>query len=231
MAGRLGDILVRKGYLSEENLKSALQSQGSKPGMLGSILTSRGWVTAEQLGDALSEQFEVPYAELVAQSINPQVIRLLPEEFARGRMAVPIGVANRRLTLAMVAPDDIETISEAELITGYQVDPVVSMQAEVRATLDRGFDDRLVARQTAVDMTLAELEQLLDQHAAEEAAPDEVEDDAPVVKLAKSVLLGAINAKASDIHIEPHLQELRVRYRVDGECQQVMTVPKQTQEA
>ena len=71
MAGRLGDILVRKGFLSEENLKNALQSQGSKPGMLGSILMSRGWVTAEQLGDALAEQFEVPYAELVPQSINP----------------------------------------------------------------------------------------------------------------------------------------------------------------
>mgnify|MGYP002623904573 CR=1 FL=1 len=233
MAGRLGDILVKRGHISDDQLQSALATQGSERGMLGAILMRRGLITLEQLGSALAEQFEVPFRQVVPEVINPQVVRLLPEPFARDRMAVPIEISRGQLHLAMTAPDDIETISEAELITGYHVEPVVALDADVRAALDVGFDDRIVARQTIVDMKLAELHESELRKASEEVATIEGagESAAPVVKLVQAILTGAMNANCSDIHLEPHNPEMRVRYRVDGALQQVMTIPKHIEES
>ncbi|PQO30381.1 GspE/PulE family protein [Bremerella cremea] len=232
MAGRLGDILVARGQLTQEQLETALRSQGSDKGMLGAILLRRGWVTREQVGSALSEQFEVPFETLVPDAVNPQLVRLLPEEFSRTRYTVPVALKNRRLVLAMAAPDDIEAISEAELITGYPVDPIVAFNSEIGETLDRGFDDKIVARQTIVDMKLQELAKQEDHdEGAEQIAALNEEESAPVVRLVKSLLSGAINSDSSDIHLEPHKPEMRVRYRVDGQLQQVMTIPNHIEEA
>jgi type IV pilus assembly protein PilB len=229
---RLGDILVGKGWITAGQLNSALAAQGSEQGLLGVILVRRGLISADQLGEALAEQYGVPYMEVVPESINPQVVRLLPEELARARRVVPVGVSNRCLQLAMLAPDDMDTISEAELITGYHVEPVVSLPIGIDAALDRGFDDRVVARQTVVDMKMADLE-AAEQMIGEEIAADVVveEDQAPVVRLVRAILMGAMNAGTSDIHLEPHQPEMRVRYRVDGQLQSVMTIPRHIEEA
>jgi type IV pilus assembly protein PilB len=231
MAGRLGDILVHRGIITEAQVQSALASQGSERGMLGTILVRRGLISTAQLGSALEEQFEVPFREIVPEAVNSQVARLLPENMARMHKSVPIAVENGMMTLAMVAPDDIETISEAELITGYLIEPVVALENQVQAALDAGFDDRIVARQTIVDMKLSDLEsasQIRPEEAGVKTAPQE---DAPVVRLVRAILTGAINSGASDIHLEPHTPEMRVRYRVDGQLQQVMTIPNHIEEA
>ncbi len=229
---RLGDILVRRGWITEGQVKSALAAQGSERGLLGTILIRRGLITTDQLGEALSEQYGVPFMEVVPESINPQVVRLLPEDLARTCQAVPVGISGRTLRLAMVAPDDMHTICEAELITGYQVEPLVSLQSGIETALDRGFDERVVARQTIVDMKMVDLE------SAEEMIEEEIdsdvaleEDQAPVVRLVRAILMGAINAGTSDIHLEPHDPEMRVRYRVDGQLQAIMTIPRHIEES
>jgi type IV pilus assembly protein PilB len=145
---------------------------------------------------------------------------------------VPVSVHRRRLQLAMLAPDDMDTISEAELITGYHVEPVVSLPGGIDAALDRGFDDRVVARQTVVDMKMADLEaaeKLIGEELADEVVVEE--DQAPVVRLVRAILMGAMNGGTSDIHLEPHQPEMRVRYRVDGQLQSVMTIPRHIEEA
>ncbi len=230
MAGRLGDILVRFGYLTEEQLDLALRSQGSERGMLGAILLRRGLITIDQLGEALAEQFDVPFMQVVPETLNPQLVRLLPEEFARERHAVPVDLKQGRLSVAMVAPDDIATISEAELITGYRVEPYVALEPNVLTALDRGFDDRIVAQQTIVDMKLAELKDRAEAGEEEVVAVEE-DDSAPVIRLVRAVLMGSINAGASDVHLEPHRPEMRIRYRIDGELQPVMTIPNHIEEA
>jgi type IV pilus assembly protein PilB len=231
MAGRLGDILVRQGAITEEQLQIALHSQGSEKGMLGAILIRRGWINVQQLGAALEEQFEVPFRMVAPLAVNPQVVRLLPESLLRDRQMVPLAVEQNTLTLAMVAPDDIEAIAEVELIGGYRVQPVVAVQHDVLATIDHGYDERIVARQTIVDMKLADLVAAAATAQVEARAADSGEADAPVVRLVRSILMGAVNANVSDIHLEPHIPQMRVRYRVDGELQQVMTIPQHTEEA
>lgn len=226
MAGRLGDILVARGLINDEQLDSALNS--GVRGMLGETLVSRGLITSDQLGNALAEQFDVPFREVPPEIVNPQVVRLLPEAMSRKRVMAPIAVANGTMTLAMIAPDDMNAISEAELISGYQVDPIVALRHDVLAALDRGYDERVAARQTVVDIKLQELEKekATEKH---EAAAVKEDKDAPVVRLVKSILMGAVNAGASDIHLEPHEPQMRVRYRVDGQLQQVMTIPDHTE--
>ena len=226
MAGRLGDILIARGLINDDQLQAALTS--GVRGMLGETLVAQGLITNQQLGDALSAQFDVPFREVAPESVNPQVVRLLPEEMARQRVIAPVAVKNCVMTLAMIAPDDMNAISEAELISGYQVEPIVAMRNDVLAALDRGFDERVAARQTIVDIKLQELAEakVLEKPATEMVKEDK---DAPVVRLVKSILMGAVNAGASDIHLEPHDPQMRVRYRTDGQLQQVMTIPDHTE--
>ena len=223
MIARLGDILIDEGILSDAELSEGMHDK-PRHIMLGDWLIQRGQITRPQLGQALSRQFEVPYEEIDVSAINPQVIRLLPEKLARGRKILPLAIDRRSLRLAMLAPDDIETIAEVELMTGYSVEPVVAQEAELMQAIDRGYDGRSIARQTIVDMKLEELSKL--DLSEDIIDADLVEDEeAPVVRLVHGILEGAYDAGASDIHLEPHQPEMRVRYRVDGELQQIMTIP------
>ena len=225
MAGRLGDILVARGLITDEQLENALAS--GQRGMLGETLVSRALITTDQLGSALAQQFEVDFHE-IADAVNPQIVRLLPEALSRQRLLSPIAVKNGQMTLAMVAPDDMAAISEAELISGYQVEPVVALRRDVLSTLDLGFDERVSARQTVVDIRLQELKDAEQEESNSEEVVSQ-DKDAPVVRLVHSVMLGAVNAGASDIHLEPHDPQMRVRYRLDGQLQQVMTIPQHTE--
>lgn len=226
MAGRLGDILLERGFVNEEQIEEALASRG----MLGESLLSQGVITRQQLGDALSTQFEVPYENIVPEDIPAQMVRLIPEAFAKRRRLVPIRVRRGWMLLAMEAPDDIEAISEVELITGYKVDPAIAMREDIMSVIERSFDERLTACQTAVDIRLEELEAARDAGALEVSAA-QADEEAPVVRMVRSILMGAVNAGASDIHLEPHSPQMRIRYRIDGELQQVMSIPNDSEEA
>ncbi|MEO8272195.1 MAG: type II/IV secretion system protein, partial [Aureliella sp.] len=200
MVARLGDILIDEGILSDAELSDGMRDK-PRHIMLGDWLIQRGRITRPQLGQALSRQFEVPYEEIDVTAINPQVIRLLPEKLVRARKILPLAIVRRSLRLAMLAPDDIETIAEVELMTGYSVEPVIAQEAELMQAIDRGYDGRSIARQTIVDMKLEELSKL--DLTEDIIDADLVEDEeAPVVRLVHGILEGAHDAGASDIHLE-----------------------------
>ena len=119
---RIGDILVELNILTNEQMDAAFAGK-PRGVMIGDWLVRQSLISNAQLGAALSEQFSVPFVDIDFSSVNPQVARLLPEDFARSQASVAIDVSDRMLTLAMVAPDDIETIAEAELMTGYKSGP------------------------------------------------------------------------------------------------------------
>ncbi|EMI54507.1 GspE/PulE family protein, partial [Rhodopirellula sallentina] len=222
---RLGDILIDQKVLTPEQIDAAFSSK-PRGVMLGDWLVKQSLISNTQLGGALAEQFGVEYVDIDFSSVNPQVARLMPEDFARARESAAIEVGDRVLTMAMVAPDDIETIAEAELMTGYQIRPVVALADDVTNLLNRVYDDRAFARQTIVDMKFAELREVGETSEEDEFAITAVgQEDAPVVKLVQAILSGAVTAGASDIHLEPYKPEMRVRYRVDGELQVAMTIP------
>ena len=186
MVARLGDILIDEGILSDAELSEGMRAK-PRHIMLGDWLIQSGHITRPQLGQALSRQFEVPYEEIDVSAINPQVIRLLPEKLARARKILPLAIVKRSLRLAMLAPDDIETIAEVELMTGYSVEPVIAQEAELMQAIDRGYDGRSIARQTIVDMKLEELSKL--DLTEDIIDADLVEDEeAPVVRLVHGIL-------------------------------------------
>ena len=228
---RLGDILVEQGTMTVEQLETAFSTK-PRGTMIGDWLVEQQLLSTAELGHALADQFEVPYIDIDPTNVNPQIARLIPEDFARAHEAGAIDIAGTNMTLAMVAPDDIETIAEVELMTGYQIRPAVAMADDVQALISRVYDDRSVARQTIVDMKLAELSEA--GMAVEESAGSMIaaeQEDAPVVRLVQAILSGAVSAGASDVHLEPHKPEMRVRYRVDGELQQVMTIPNHIEDS
>ncbi len=228
---RLGDILIEQSVLSAEQLDAAFASKPREK-LIGDWLVQQKLLSTVQLGRALAEQFAVPYVDIDTTAIDGQIARLIPEDFARSRQSGAIRIDKGCLTLAMVAPDDIETIAEAELMTGYQIKPAVALAEDIDDLISRVYDDRSVARQTIVDMKLVELREL-------EASGDGMnqsvitidQEDAPVVRLVQAILSGASTAGASDVHLEPFKPEMRVRYRVDGELQQVMTIPNHIEES
>ena len=228
---RLGDILVEQGTMTVEQLESAFATK-PRGTMIGDWLVEQRLLSTAELGHALADQFEVPYIDIDPANVNPQIARLIPEDFSRAHEAGAIDISGNNMTLAMVAPDDIETIAEVELMTGYQIRPAVAMADDVQALISRVYDDRSVARQTIVDMKLAELAEA--QTAVDESSNAMLaaeQEDAPVVRLVQAILSGAVSAGASDVHLEPFKPEMRVRYRVDGELQQVMTIPNHIEDS
>lgn len=230
MTRRLGDILIEQKFLTPRQLDEAFKVK-PKSIMLGDWLLEGNLLSTEQLGAALACQFEVPFADLDPSQLEHQVMRLLPEDFARQHDAVAVGVQGRKLRLAMVAPDDIEAIAEAELMTGYEIQPEVALAGNIRIAINRAYDERTLARQTIIDMKIAELEDLKEKGDESLAIATAIDDDTPVVRLVYAILTGAATAHASDIHLEPHKPEMRVRYRIDGQLQPVMTIPNHIEES
>lgn len=226
---RIGDIFVDRGWATEEQIEKALVERHTVGMQLGSYLLHRGIITRDNLGEAFSEQFEVPFQAIDAGEINRQLVRLVPEEFARRRSLAPVALNGSLIRLGMVWPGDMEAICEVELMTGYEVESAICLADELDELLDKAFDNRIMARQTAIDIRYAELITGKNSPAEEEIEEDEI--DAPVVRLVQSILMGAVRAGASDIHLEPHSPQMRVRYRVDGQLQQIMTIPGDSEEA
>ena len=157
MMPRLGAILVNRGLVSEAALEAALALHGDENALLGEILLRQRVISEKDLCAALKEQTGVEYRTLDWTSLDPQIGQLIPESVARGRQVLPIAVEDQKLILAMVATDDLEAISEVELLTGYPVDPVGTSSAQMLTALERCFDETVTAQQTIIDMRLEEI--------------------------------------------------------------------------
>ncbi|UCC99627.1 MAG: Flp pilus assembly complex ATPase component TadA [Phycisphaerales bacterium] len=226
MIPRLGTVLVNRGLITQEALEAALVVRRNEDALLGEILLRQGAITEEGLSGALAEQHGVEYRTVDWETVDSQLIHLVPESLIRARLVLPIAVEDQKLILAMVTPDDLDTISEVELLTGYCVEPVGVSSGQMLFALEQYFDENVTAQQTLIDMRVDEIRSgntdTTDDHPIQDYDPN----DAPVVRLVNSVISGGVRIRASDIHMEPQANEVRVRYRVDGELQEFMTIPR-----
>lgn len=216
---RLGDILIERGVLSEEQLQQALERQRETTAPLGTVVIEMGFVTAEQIADALAEHLQVPRAVWNDESLNPELALLVPAELLKEGHVFPIGKDGQRLKLAMVDPLDIFTIDAVRQQTGLFIEPVVATATEIQAAYDRAFNLASVAQGV-----IAEIEE-----EPEEDQPDLISEqmaDSPGVKVVNLILVQAVRDRASDVHIEPREDYLLVRFRVDGILREEMRLPK-----
>jgi type IV pilus assembly protein PilB len=225
---RLGERLASEGWVTPEQIEAALEVKRRTSGFLGETMLEMGFVTAAQLGSVLEAIYGVPYVDLAATVIEPEAVALVPEKLARQKLFLPLRLEQDRLITAMVDPLDLCAADELRLISGKRVAPVVTTERELKRAFYEHFNP-LTEAHDALDALRADPSYTTEQRPSR--AVEAGIDDAPVVRLANSILHGAIGAEASDIHLEPQEEGLRVRYRVDGMLQEHMLVPRAQQAA
>jgi len=223
---KLGDILVREGLITQDQLKKALLEQKSSGMRLGYTLVKLGFIEETEVTKMLARQFRMPAVDLSRFEVEPRILKLLPPDIALKHTVLPLKREGRTLTIAIVDPNNVTAIEDIKFITRCDVFPVIAGEYTLRNSIERYYQQGDVRLQSLLKSVEAaeELEVVEDQQDEDVKATD-LADDAPVVKLINGLLTDAVNRGASDIHVEPFEHEMRVRYRIDGALQEVMKPP------
>jgi type IV pilus assembly protein PilB len=234
MADRLGELLLRKKLITQEQLEEAIEEQRRSGGRLGFNLTKLGFIKEQDLTTFLSKQYGIPTVNINSQEIDPEVCKLIPEEVAKKYEVLPLSRTGSTLVLAMADPSNIFAIDDIKFLTGYNVESVVASEAALKSAIENLYE----APEMAMDLddVLTEFDEEEMEVVKEEEEVDisdlkKAIEHAPVVKLVNLILTDAIKKTASDIHIEPYEKAFRVRYRVDGVLQEVMKPPMKLKSA
>ena len=214
---RLGDVLVEHGTISAEQLATALTEQRRTGRKLGRVLADLGFVSEATLHELLAKHLNVPFVDLKQARIDREAVKLLPEALARRYRALVLLQDARGLLVGMADPSDLHAYDELRSKLKQPIRLVLVGEADFLKTLDAvyRYTDEIATLAEAVRDDLQQGEVDLEQLSAEESSPD-----APVLKLLQTMFNDAIKARASDIHIEPGENVLRIRLRVDGVLQQ-----------
>lgn len=213
---KLGEALVARGDISNEQLQKALETQKAEGGKLGDVLVQLGFIEEVKLANALSQQLNIPFIDLKKYTIKADIIQKLPERLARRYRGVILDIVDGNHIVGMADPTDLAAYDE---LTKKILGPV-KISIVVESDLLRLFD--LVYRKTGEISLLAEaLKEEMDESEALMAPTETISADAaPVVKLLNSIFEDAVQVGASDVHIEPDEKVLRIRQRVDGVLQE-----------
>ena len=223
MATKIGEMLLKGNLITQEQLRSALEVQKKTKERIGSVLVKTGTIKESELLSFLGRQFNIPVVDLSKYEINPEVVRLLPEEMVQKNMALPINRVGAKLIVAVADPSNMAILDAIGFKTGYAVELVMASEKDITTAINKFFDQSLEFQDI-----ISELDDELEVVREEEVDTTELErglDDAPVVKLVNFILTDAIKRRASDIHVEPYEKEFRVRYRIDGVLYEVMRPP------
>src|SRR5215469_289809 len=237
MSVRLGEILLKESLITQDQLDKALEFQRSNGGKLGSCLTKMGFITDDDITGVLSRQYGVPSINLKYYEIDPNVIKLIPQDTALRYQVVPLSRVGAVLTIAMTDPTNVFAMDDIKFMTGFNVEPVVASESAINEAIAKFYGDVESVEELSkvmkdlnaddpADLELAAEEQEMDLASLEKAA-----EQAPIIKLVNLILTDSVKRGASDIHIEPYEKELRVRFRVDGQLQEVMNPPLKLREA
>ena len=208
--------LVRDGVISRDQLTEAEELSASLGTTIDDALVRLGYVSAGELGQLQASQYGYEFVNLEAMEIPQSVIALIPESVARENVVIPVTLIDERLRVAMSNALDLDVIDKLRFMVNREIDPVVAPKEAIQTAINRFYggsetesvDSMLMEfTETAIDFTETESPQTKAQ---------EAEDNAPVVRLINLIISEAVNMRASDIHIEPFEDRIRVRYRIDG---------------
>jgi type IV pilus assembly protein PilB len=221
---RLGDVLVAAGVISQDELMQALEAQRAVIGArrrLGHVLVDMGMCTEKQIAAALGEQLHLQVVDLRQIALSPDTVRLLPRSVAQRLGILVVSRDGTRLAVAVSDPTDLVALDDVRLHTGAtELTVLVATETQVRDHLSRVWS----LAEDASDVSAFFSEEVASAEPAEDGSG--AVDDAPTVRLVAMVLADAVRVGASDIHVEPQRDSLRVRFRVDGVLRDVMTAPR-----
>ncbi|NLY47242.1 MAG: Flp pilus assembly complex ATPase component TadA [Tissierella sp.] len=219
---KLGELLLYSGKIDNEQFDMALAEQKYSNKKLGEILVEKKWVSATDIVEALEYQLGFPRVDLSKFEINNQVVTLIPETIARKYKVIAIDKKNDKLVVAMVDPLNFFAIDDVKLYTKMELDPVIATNSDIARSIDKYYSG---------ESTKKLLEEFKESTSPFDS--DDIEDSemlevtsAPIVRLLNSIIEQAVRSRASDIHIEPYSDEIRIRFRIDGDLVEIMTLPR-----
>ncbi|SDS96796.1 GspE/PulE family protein [Pseudomonas oryzae] len=208
---RLGDLLVQSGLISEGQLQLALDEQKRSGAKLGRAVVEMGFISEQKLLEALSRQLDIPYVDLRQFKFNEKLVQRLPEALARRFRVILLIEEGDGLLVGMSDPLDLFALDEMARVLRQPLKPAVVLERDLLDCLDRFY------RRTSEIASLAgQLDERLEESDFDFSGLSLDNSDAPVVRLLQMLFEDAVQMKASDIHIEPDEQVLRIRQRIDG---------------
>ncbi|MFM8271351.1 MAG: GspE/PulE family protein, partial [Gemmata sp.] len=214
--GDFADILLRKKLLSADQLAEADSLAGSTGIKLQDAIIKQQYLTAAEVMGAIAEFYNMKFVDLKEVQIPKAVVELVPESVARENLVLPLQLEDNTLELITADPTNYDTLQKLQFILNKEIRPVLAVQEQIQEAINANYgqsetesvDSMLVEfTDTAIDFTQTE-------SMSSAAAADD--SDAPVVRLVNLIISEAVNLRASDIHIEPFADRVRVRYRIDG---------------
>ena len=218
---KLGELLLKSEMIKKEQLDMALIEQKNTNKKLGEIFVEKGILTNTDIVEILSTQLGFRKVDIIKYPINPKVVHMIPGPMAKKYRLIPIDMIDGKLVIAMTDPLNFYARDDIELFTKMPLEIVISLEDETMKIIEKYFSD---------ESSKKILEEFEDYKALEEVQEELAEEaevtSAPIVRLLNSIIEQAVRSKASDIHIEPFSDYVRVRIRIDGDLTEVMTLPK-----
>lgn len=233
---KLGDLLVKAKLITAEQVNSALAVQKKSGEKLGKVLIEMGVINEKQLCETLGFQLGVSFIDLAHMALDPAIVNLIPEEIAFKHTLIAVDrISNDTLSVAMVNPLDIVAIDDIKAVTGFNIKVMISMQSAIEKSINEYYKiDELIFD------TLKDVASERTQEAAAEEGKGEPENmvdvlkksnQPPIIRLLDFIFADAIKSNASDIHIEPQINNVAVRFRIDGVLHDRTDIPKYIQES
>jgi len=233
---KLGQILVDAGVITAEQLETAVNMSKGAGKRIGEILVEASMCTEEDVAQALGQQFGIEYLDIsdeaVAAKIDPS---LLPKDLIRKHLVLPLGKERGRLVLLMHDPKDLELIDLIRFRQNTEVEPKICSRGKLKAYIDNKLEGGAKPMVPGGNESLltASIDKSIDRSVdrSVDSSIDQAAESAPIIKLCERIIIEAVRSRASDIHIEPMNDRVRLRYRIDGVCIERDNLPKRMQNA
>ncbi|BCS80715.1 GspE/PulE family protein [Anaerocellum diazotrophicum] len=211
---KIGELLLEAGIITRQQLEEALQIQKKTGKKIGEILVEKGYITEDEILEVLEFQLGIPHVKLDQYVIDPEVVNLVSESIARRHTLIPIQLKDDKLVVAMADPLNIFAIEDVSIYSGKNVQPVIAKASEIKRQIERFYGKQEALKAIEELKKEGSSQRKIQTTRMQISSEDDVEG--PVVKLVNSIFEQAITSRASDIHIEPFENEIRVRFRIDG---------------
>ncbi len=225
MKDKIAGKLLEANLVSQDQLHRALEHQKKEGGSVGQNLVRTGALSEVAYAEFLGRMYSLPTVALAEMDVASEITSLIPEDVATRFQVVPIARQGRTLKVAMANPSNIFAIDDIKFITGLDVQPVVCTETDVKAAINKYYDSA-DSLKSVLEGLEEDVEVVEDEEEEKDAGALSAESqNAPVVKLVNSILVDAVKRGASDIHVECYEKHMRVRYRIDGILQEMMSPP------
>ncbi len=231
---KLNEILLKNKLLSEKDLKKALEIQKEKGGgSLSKILVKQKMVSQKDLMVCLGAQLGIPPISLSKYKIDPEVVKLIPERVARHYLLMPVSKIKNVVSVAMADPLNIFALDDIKVLTKSEVQTMITTSDDIVQAIEKYYAPKTedMAEIVKREQKRAEIEVVEEVEVTDVSELTKASKEAPVIKLADIIINEALRNRASDIHLEPFYDRVRIRYRIDGVLHEFFTLPKKIQNA